>query len=92
MYLCSELVIPQSTCKNERNIEQAKPQTYPLCNVINAAAAMGTRLRSLGYRQGKILQKPENYAPFIEIGKEHFGVHYKNVFASYLHFYFAHLF
>lgn len=115
MYLCSELVIPQSTCKNERNIEQAKPQTYPLCNVINAAAAMGTRLRSLGYRQGKILQKPyfwqteestfrahefhwsdidlhENYAPFIEIGKEHFGVHYKNVFASYLHFYFANLF
>lgn len=115
MYLCSSLVIPRHTCKNGRNIEQAAPKIYPLCNVIHAAAAMETRLRSLGYRQGTFLQKPffwqseentfrahefhwsdielhENYTPFIEIDKKHFGVHYKNVFASYLHFYFAHLF
>ena len=34
----------------------------------------------------------ENYEPFMEIDKKPFGVHYKNVFASYLHFYFAHIF
>lgn len=111
LYLCSSLVISE----NQEHIEQADPQRYPLCNVIHATAAMGTRLRSLGYRQGNFIQKPyfwtqeetefrahefhwsdielhENYAPFIEIDKKHFGVHYKNVFASYLHFYFAHLF
>lgn len=115
MYLCSELAIMQNEQQDKRSVELAEPQVYPLCNVINATAAMGTRLRSLGYRQGILLQKPffwesketvfrahefhwsniemhENYAPFIEINKKQFGVHYKNVFASFLHFYFAHLF
>lgn len=115
MYLCSSLATSEHNAQENRIAEQAKPQIYPLCNVINATAAMGTRLRSLGYRQGTLLQKPffweseetkfrahefhwsdielhEDYAPFIKIGQNVFGIHYKNVFASYLHFYFAYLF
>lgn len=115
MYLCSSLCIKQPTINEQRKIDQAKPSIYPLCNVIDAAAVMGTHLKSLGYRQGTFTQKPffweseqnefrahefhwsdielqKNYAHFLEIDKKPFGIHYKNVFASYLHFYFAHLF
>lgn len=114
MYLCSSLCIKPNSHK-QQNLVQAKPTTYPLCNVINAAATMGSRLKSLGYRQGTFTCKPffwkseqnefrahefhwsdialqKDYAPFLEIDKKPFGIHYKNVFASYLHFYFAHLF
>ncbi len=115
MYLCSSLCIKKPEAHRQRNIEQAKPKMYPLCNVIEATASMGTRLKSLGYRQGIFIEKPffwksdknefrghefhwsdielsKNYAPFLEIDKKTFGIRYKNVFASYLHFYFAHLF
>lgn len=115
MYLCSSLCIKQNRCQEQRYPEQAEPKIYPLCNVIDAAATMGSRLKSLGYRQGTFTCKPffwessvnefrghefhwsdielqKNYAPFLEIDKKPFGIHYKNVFASYLHFYFAYLF
>ena len=31
------------------------------------------------------------YDPFLEVNQKPFGIRYKNVFASYMHFYFAHL-
>lgn len=115
MYLCSSLCIQQNSCQQQRSPEQAEPKIYPLCNVLDAAATMGSRLKSLGYRQGTFTCKPffweseqnefrghefhwsaielqKNYAPFLEIDKKPFGIHYKNVFASWLHFYFANLF
>lgn len=115
MYLCSSLCIKQHINPTRRNLEQAEAAIYPLCNVIDAKATMGTRLKSLGYRQGTFILKPffwkseqnefrahefhwsdielqKNYEPFLKIDKKPFGIHYKNVFASYLHFYFAHLF
>lgn len=115
MYLCSSLSIQQNIFQEQRTLEQAEPKIYALCNVLDARATMGTRLKSLGYRQGTFLEKPffwqsdtnefrghefhwsdielsKAYAPLAEIDKKPFGIRYKNVFASYLHFYFAHLF
>lgn len=115
VYLCSSLCIKPNISPAQRTPEQAEPTIYELCNIIDAKAVMGARLKSLGYRQGTFTHKPffwkseqnefrahefhwsditlqKNYAPFLEIDKKPFGVHYKNVFASYLHFYFAHLF
>lgn len=120
MYLCSSLEIkPDTKSKPTRAAVPAQKiakqtKQYPLCNVFQATAAMGNRLRSLGYREGIFLEKPffwqngrntfhahefhwsdielhAKYAPFLEVNHKPFGVRYKNVFASYMHFYFAHL-
>ncbi|UWX06471.1 cobyrinate a,c-diamide synthase [Taurinivorans muris] len=122
MYLCSSLKIKSDTKSKTKKetvpaqkvTEQAKTKQYPLCNVFQATATMGNKLRSLGYREGIFLEKPffwqngqktfhghefhwsdielhAKYDPFLEVNQKPFGIRYKNVFASYMHFYFAHL-
>lgn len=115
MYLCSSLKTVEAAPQTDlRTAEQAKAQNYPLCGVLDAEAVMGTRLRSLGYREGKFLQAPffwesennmfrghefhwsdiilhKEYAPFLEIDGKALGVTCNNVYASYIHFYFAQL-
>ncbi len=112
MYLCSKLITTSDKNFENKNLEQAHNNTYPMCNVIKATAIMGNRLRSLGYKQGFFYNKPfflnkniqyfrghefhwsdieieENYSPFLTVDNQHIGIRYKNVYASYMHFYFA---
>lgn len=66
MYLCSSLKIKSDTKSKTKKetvpaqkvTEQAKTKQYPLCNVFQATATMGNKLRSLGYREGIFLEKP----------------------------------
>lgn len=59
VYLCSSLQTAENNILNaHRSALQAPAKIYPFCGVIQAEAAMGTALRSLGYREGTFMQKP----------------------------------
>lgn len=58
VYLTSSLTVSDNSQTNGRTAEQAETAVYPFCGVINAKANMGAKLRSLGYRQGKLLSPP----------------------------------
>lgn len=119
MYLCGSLQTTQTEpdpkhANTARHATQAKAQNYAMCGILNAKAVMGTRLRSLGYREGTFIQPPffwqsdstafkghefhwsdiqlrEPYRPFLTIDGSSAGIIYKNVYASYIHFYFGQL-
>lgn len=66
MYLCQELRIPASAAPSEQMPEQMPEQLtdvskpphetiFPMCGVIHGTARMGTRIRSLGYREATML-------------------------------------
>lgn len=50
MYLCKKLILPTG-------------KTYPMAGILDASAFMGTRLRSLGYREVTLDSMPLNLAP-----------------------------
>ncbi len=56
MYLCTSLELPAADDAGDKK----KTTSYPMCNVLDATAVMGSRLRSLGYREASLL----NPAPF----------------------------